>query len=60
MYTDIPSRFCEVPELLVIGSGGGPVNSVTIVGTVTDQHGRVLPAMFEVILCGWVAGKCWP
>ncbi len=52
IYTDIYSGFCEVSELFVIGSGGSLVNSITIAGTVSNQHGRVLPAVFEMILCG--------
>lgn len=47
-----PAGSARSPEPFVIGLGGGSVNSVMIVGTTTDQHGRVLSTVFEVILYG--------
>lgn len=47
----IPGDYCEEPEAFVIGSMDGMVYGRQIPGTVTDDSGRTLPAMFEVMLC---------
>lgn len=47
----IPGGFCEPPETFTVGDMGGALFSRSIPGTVTDDLGRTLPAVFEVVLC---------
>lgn len=48
---EVPGGFCSDPEPYVFGDMVGPLYGRTIPGTVTDDSGRVLPAVFEVMLC---------
>lgn len=47
----VPGDYCEEPEAFVVGSMDGMLYGRQIPGTVTDDEGRTLPAMFEVMLC---------
>lgn len=46
----VPGGFCE-PGRFTVGSMDGPLFSRTIPGTVIDDMGRTLPAVFEVVVC---------
>lgn len=59
VYVTIPGGFCGTPEPVTIGEMDGALYSRTLAGTVTDGFGRVLPAVFEVILCARRRGGSW-
>lgn len=47
----VPGGYCEEPGPFVVGSLDGMLYGRQIPGTVTDDEGRTLPALFEVMLC---------
>lgn len=47
----VPGGFCDPPETFSVGTMDGALFSRSIPGTVEDDMGRTLPAVFEVVLC---------
>ena len=47
----VPGGFCPDIETFTVGDMDGMLYSRSIPGLVTDDSGRVLPAVYEVVLC---------
>lgn len=47
----VPGGFCPDIETFTVGYMDGMLYSRSIPGLVTDDSGRVLPAVYEVVLC---------
>lgn len=47
----VPGSFNEPSEVFSVGDMHGALFSRSIPGTVTDDMGRTLPAVYEVVLC---------
>lgn len=47
----IPGGFCAIPEPVSAGSLDGLLHSRTFVSEVSDGAGRIVPAVFEVVVC---------
>lgn len=47
----VPGGFCSWSEPFIVGDVDGMLFSRSIHGTVTDDSGRTLPALYEVVLC---------
>lgn len=48
----VPGGFCRPMEPIVLGSMDGPLDSLSAVVNVPDDHGRTVPALVEVTVCG--------
>lgn len=55
----VPGGFCEVPGPTVIGTVEGEIWSRTLTSLVECDDGRVLVAVFEVVLCARATGASW-